>query len=88
MICPVSYRMVDLSATLAWVVMETTAPSALEGAVLARLERIAALERREAPPGELLAELRELLRDAEASTAATEGREEVVGRLGTALHGT
>jgi hypothetical protein len=66
-------------------------------AVLARLDRIGALDRSGAAPGELLAELRGLLREAEAWTRedaaqeqrtakdATEETEEVVGRLRTAL---
>ena len=66
-------------------------------AVLARLDRIGALDRSGAAPGELLAELRGLLRDAEAWTredgteeqrtakAATDETEEVVGRLRRAL---
>jgi hypothetical protein len=65
--------------------------------VLARLERIGALDRNGAAPAELLAELRELVREAEACTrdceaAAQEGSEttehetgEVVARLRTAL---
>ncbi len=68
--------------------METTVSAAPEGAVLARLERIAALDRREAPPGELLAELRELMRDAETWTAPAPSGGEVVERLRTAPHGT
>jgi hypothetical protein len=59
-----------------------------ESNVLARLDRIDALDRSGAGPGELLAELRGLLREAEAlareRTAANE-TEEVVGRLRTAL---
>ena len=66
-------------------------------AVLARLDRIGALDRNGAAPGELLAELRGLLREAEAWTReeasreqrtakdAAEETEEVVGRLRTAL---
>ena len=70
-------------------------------AVLARLDRIGKLDRSGAAPGELLAELRELIREAETCTregATTEhasvdasGDEtrdetkEVVGRLRTAL---
>jgi hypothetical protein len=63
-------------------------------AVLARLDRIGALDRSGAAPGELLAELRELIREAEACRRGTEQRrandaaaktEEVVGRLRTAL---
>ena len=65
-----------------------------EARVLARLDRIDALDREGAPPGELLAELRGLLREAEswareqrkaAETQATNGNEEVVERLRTAL---
>ena len=60
-----------------------------ESHVLARLDRIDELDRSGAAPGELLAELRELLREAEATTrahdAAKSGTEEVVGRLRTAL---
>ena len=65
-----------------------------EARVLARLDRIDALDREGAPPGELLAELRGLLREAEewtreqrsaAETNATNGNEEVVERLRTAL---
>lgn len=57
--------------------------------MLVRLDRIGALDRRGAPPGELLAELRGLLREAEdltrAERTATEETEEVVGRLRAAL---
>jgi hypothetical protein len=60
-----------------------------EARVLARLDRIDALDRGGAPPGELLAELRGLLRDAEelarAERHTTTGSEEVVERLRTAL---
>ena len=60
-----------------------------ESRVLARLDRIDALDRSGAEPGELLAELRGLLREAEEQareeTATTNQREEVVGRLRTAL---
>ena len=65
-----------------------------EARVLARLDRIDALDREGAPPGEVLAELRGLLREAEAwtreqrepaETQATNGNEEVVERLRTAL---
>ena len=60
-----------------------------EARVLARLDRIDALDREGAAPGELLAELRGLLREAEAWTRehrqATNGNEEVVERLRTAL---
>ncbi len=60
-----------------------------EAHVLARLDRIDALDRQGAAPGELLAELRGLLREAETWTrergrAATDNKE-VVGRLRTAL---
>ena len=55
-------------------------------ALLARLERIDALDRRGAHPREVLAELRGLLQDAEAARRAQrkEGKE-VVERLRTAL---
>ena len=60
--------------------------------VLARLGRIDALDRSGAPPGELLAELRSLIREAEElARGRTEddeddgGTKEVVGRLRTAL---
>jgi hypothetical protein len=60
-----------------------------EARVLARLDRIDALDREGAAPGELLAELRGLLREAEAWTReqrqSTNGNEEVIGRLRTAL---
>ena len=61
-----------------------------EARVLARLDRIDALDREGAAPGELLAELRGLLREAEAWTreqtcSRTSGNEEVVERLRTAL---
>ena len=60
--------------------------------MLTRLERIGALDRDGAQPGELLAELRGLLREAErearAGSATSTAREEVVERLGTAPHGT
>lgn len=65
-----------------------------EARVLARLDRIDALDREGAAPGELLAELRGLLREAEtwtreqrtpADSKATNGNEEVIGRLRTAL---
>jgi hypothetical protein len=59
-----------------------------ESRVLARLGRIDALDRSGAAPGELLTELRGLLREAEElaqeRTAANE-TEEVVGRLRAAL---
>ena len=60
-----------------------------EERVLARLDRIDELDRSGAAPTEVLAELRELLREAEAMTRdqdeAKSGTEEVVGRLRTAL---
>ena len=60
-----------------------------ESRVLARLDRIDALDRSGGAPGELLVELRGLLREAEALARerkqATNGTEEVVGRLRTAL---
>jgi hypothetical protein len=65
-----------------------------EARVLARLDRIDALDREGAAPGRLLAELRGLLREAEqwtreqrsvADSSATNGDEEVVERLRTAL---
>ncbi len=75
----------------------------LDGAVLARLERIDALDRRGASPAELLPELRGLLSDAErwspsvgehsagepspGEQSAASG-EEVVSRLRTAPHRT
>ena len=60
-----------------------------EARVLARLDRIDALDREGAAPGELLAELRGLLREAEElareQAARDERDEEVVERLRTAL---
>ena len=60
-----------------------------EASVLARLDRIDALDREGAAPGELLAELRGLLREAEAwpreQPQAGNGNKEVVERLRTAL---
>jgi hypothetical protein len=60
-----------------------------EARVLARLGRIDALDRSGAAPGELLAELRGLLREAEELARerrpTTNETEEVVGRLRTAL---
>jgi hypothetical protein len=60
-----------------------------ESRVLARLDRIDALDRGGAAPGELLAELRGLLREAEELAheprPTTSGGEEVVERLRTAL---
>jgi hypothetical protein len=61
---------------------------ALDEVVLARLDRIDALGRRRANAGELLRELRGLLRDAEAGAPRTGAGEEVVERLRTAPHGT
>ncbi len=60
-----------------------------DAAVLARLDRIGALDRRETPNAELLSELRGLLRDAEACAAshAADG-EEVAERRRPAPHGT
>ena len=60
-----------------------------EARVLARLDRIDALDRGGARPGELLAELRVLLQEAEALARTrkltTDGEKEVVERLRTAL---
>lgn len=60
--------------------------------MLARLDRIGSLDRSGAAPGELLAELRGLLREAERPQPrperAPEEREGVVERLRTASHGT
>lgn len=59
--------------------------------VLARLDRIGVLDRSGAAPGELLAELRGLLCEAEQGArerAETSDVGEVVERLGTAPHGT
>ena len=59
--------------------------------VLARLDRIGVLDRSGAAPGELLAELRVLLCEAEQGArerAARREDTEVVERLGTAPHGT
>jgi hypothetical protein len=60
-----------------------------ESRVLARLDRIDALDRSGAATAELLAELRGLLRDAEAlvreGKTTMSSREEVVGRLRTTL---
>jgi len=60
-----------------------------EARVLARLDRIDQLDRGGATPGELLTELRGLLRDAEDLSrqggAARSGSEEVVERLRTTL---
>jgi len=63
-----------------------------EPRVLARLDRIDALDRTRAEPGKLLAELRGLLRDAEEQgherVAATGDGEEVVERSAQRLLGT
>ena len=59
-----------------------------EARVLARLDRINALDRSGAAPGELLAELRGLLEEAETASSPGSGGEEVVERLRTAPHGT
>jgi hypothetical protein len=63
-----------------------------EARVLARLDRIDALDRTRAEPGELLAELRGLLRDAEEQArervAASGDREEVVERSAQRRLGT
>ena len=63
-----------------------------EARVLARLDRIDALDRTRAEPGMLLAELRGLLRDAEEQgrerVAATRDGEEVVERSPQRLLGT
>ena len=59
-----------------------------EARVLARLDRIEALDRSGAAPSELLAELRGLLREAAALTREqreAKSGEEVVGRPRTAL---
>ena len=59
--------------------------------MLARLDRIGALDRGGAAPAELLGELRSLLREAEGRPPRPEtapGREGVVERLRTAPHGT
>lgn len=58
--------------------------------MLARLERIEALEREDAPAAVLLEEVRALLREAEAwvraEPAATEGAEEALRRVRSALN--
>ena len=63
-----------------------------EARVLARLDRIDALDRTRAEPGKLLEELRGLLRDAEEhareQVAATGDGEEVVERSAQRLVGT
>jgi hypothetical protein len=59
--------------------------------VTARLDRIGALDRSGAAPGELLAELRGLLCEAEQEAVELSARDderEVVERLGAAPHGT
>ncbi len=70
--------------------MDAAAPrdDALDELVVARLDRIDALGRRRASPGELLDELRGLLRDVETGTVPVRTGEEVVERLRTAPHGT
>ncbi|MBA3347770.1 MAG: hypothetical protein H0T13_04345 [Actinobacteria bacterium] len=70
--------------------MDAESPTA---AVLDRLERIDALDRGEAPPGRLVAELRSLLRDADLPVAPLGVEQkrvgkEVVERLRTAPQGT
>jgi hypothetical protein len=67
--------------------MATTPSPAPDRAVLARLARIAALDRGEATAAEVLLELQGLLRDAEALAESRDG-EEVVARRRTAPHGT
>jgi hypothetical protein len=67
--------------------MATTPSPAPDRGLLARLERIAALDREEATAAEVLLELQGLLRDAEA-LAASRDEEEVVARRRTAPHGT
>jgi hypothetical protein len=63
-----------------------------EARVLARLDRIDALDRTRAEPSELLAELRGLLREAEEQarerSAASGDEEEVVERSAQRLLGT
>ena len=63
-----------------------------EARVLARLDRIDQLDRAGASAGELLAELRGLLREAQAPARehdeGIQGTEEVVERRRTAPHGT
>jgi hypothetical protein len=63
-----------------------------ESRVLARLDRIGALDRTSAAPGELLAELRRLLGEAEEQarkrTAVARDGEEVVERSAGRLLGT
>jgi hypothetical protein len=67
--------------------MATKPAPAPARAVLARLERIAALDRGAVTAAEVLLELQGLLRDAEALAASRDG-EEVVARRRTAPHGT
>jgi hypothetical protein len=67
--------------------MTTTPSPAPDRGVLARLARIAALDREAATAAEVLPELRGLLRDAEALAGSRDG-EEVVARRRTAPHGT
>ncbi|HET9738480.1 MAG TPA: hypothetical protein VFP78_10190 [Solirubrobacteraceae bacterium] len=67
--------------------MATTPAPAPDRAVVARLERIATLDRGEATAAEVLLELQGLLRDAEA-LAASRDAEEVVARRRPAPHGT
>ena len=62
-----------------------------DSTVLARLDRIGLLDRRGAAPGELLSDLRGLLREAERTAREREtGSDagEVVERLDAAPHGT
>lgn len=61
---------------------------ALPAAALDRLGRIGVFDRGEAPPGQLVAELRSLLRDADLPVTSMKVGEEVVERLRTAPHGT
>jgi len=60
----------------------------LSAAALDRLRRIGTCDRRDAPPGRLVAELRSLLRDADLPVTSVKDGEEVVERLHTAPHGT
>ncbi len=81
-------------AALASISMDVDAPTIdCDVALLARLDRIDALDRRGASPAELLPELRGLLKNAEwwargGTAGHGTGREEVVGRLHPALHRT
>jgi hypothetical protein len=59
-----------------------------DGTLLARLQRIDALDRRGASPAELLPELRRLLEDAERRPRAGADGGEVVERLRAAQHRT